>query len=96
MPAHRASVVTYWLGYFSPPEAGFFCAVAASRCLSDIPHRMAQRDAATAQNNPGKMDPYHRRLVLERLADSADPDPVLATLQAKGMAVLSLRHRVDG
>jgi hypothetical protein len=32
---------------------------------------------------------------LERLADSADPDPVLATLQAKGMAVLSLRHRVD-
>jgi hypothetical protein len=29
MPAHRASVVTHWLGYFSPPKAGFFCAVAA-------------------------------------------------------------------
>jgi hypothetical protein len=35
MPAHRASVVKHWLGYFSPPEAGFFCAVAASRSLSD-------------------------------------------------------------
>lgn len=32
---------------------------------------------------------------LARLAESADPDPVLATLQAKGMTVLSLRHRVD-
>jgi len=63
MPAHRASVVTYWLGYFSPPEAGFFCAVAASRSLSDVPHCMADRDAATAQNNPGQMGPYHRRLV---------------------------------
>jgi hypothetical protein len=63
MPAHRASVVTHWLGYFSPPKAGFFCAVVASRCLSDIPHRMAQRDAATAQNNPGQMGPYHRRVV---------------------------------
>jgi len=59
----RASVVTHWLGYFSPPKAGFFCAVAASRCLSDTPHRMAQRDAATAQKNSGQMGPYHRRLV---------------------------------
>jgi len=63
MLAHRASVVTYWLGCFFPPKAGFFCAVAASRSLSDIPYRMADRDAATAQNNPGQMGPYHRRLV---------------------------------
>ncbi len=63
MLAHRASVVTHWLGYFSPPKAGFFCAEAASRFLSDVPHRMAERDAATAQNNPGQMGPYHRRLV---------------------------------
>jgi len=34
-----------------------------SRCLSDIPHRMAQRDAVTAQKNSGQMGPYHRRLV---------------------------------
>ncbi len=25
MLAHRVSVVTHWVGYFSPPKAGFLC-----------------------------------------------------------------------
>jgi hypothetical protein len=33
---------------------------------------------------------------LSHLADSADPDPLLAKLQAEGLTVLTLHHRVDG
>jgi len=40
---HRASVATPPVGRFGPPKAGFFCAVALLRFLSDTPHRSAKR-----------------------------------------------------
>ena len=40
---HRASVATHPKSRFAPPKAGFFSVVAASRVLSDVPHRMAKR-----------------------------------------------------
>jgi hypothetical protein len=40
---HRASIATHPKIRFAPPKAGFLCVVAASRFLSDVPHRMAKR-----------------------------------------------------
>ena len=63
LDGHRASIATHPKYLVSSPKAGFFCVMAAARFLSDVPHRMAKRAAATTQNNPGQTGLYDRKLL---------------------------------